>query len=64
MKTVYCAPHDEQPNVFRAHWLVAIADIQSEGKLTIEQAELLLRQSTIDMPVKLKNVDYWVEKAE
>jgi hypothetical protein len=58
--TVYCAPDNEKPNVWRTHWLTAIADIRSEGKLTVDQAELLLRQSTSDMPVRLKECEYWI----
>lgn len=61
---VYCMekPDNDDGNIWRAHWLKAVADIRSEMRISVEEAEELLRKSSIDNRIELKEVDYWVEK--
>lgn len=65
MITVFCneitGPHTQEVN--RVHYLNAIADIRSEFACSVEEAEKLLRDTTIDEPLNLpgKNLSYWIE---
>ena len=58
---IYCAPHNEQPNIFRTYREIAVADIQSEKRISELEAANLLLDSSEDNPIHLKDVDYWIE---
>lgn len=47
--------------VWNTHWLTAVADIRSDRQISQEEAENLLLDSDIDRPVKVGEVDFWME---
>ena len=59
---VYCSDKKHDYEIWRSHWLKAVADIYSERRIAYNEAEELLRKSNIDNPVSLNEVDYWVEE--
>ena len=54
-----CNP--ETGEVWGINELSAIADIHSELGITREEAKDLLVKSNIDNPIKLRDVEFWME---